>query len=261
MRAISFSSFWLESTLAPRNDELVRDYIRHVGGDPASYRGVLPAHFFPQWAFPLAAKALSGLPYPMTRVVNAGSTITMNANLPANEPLIVRARLESVDEDERRAKMTVRVITGTAKAPDAVTCEMRTYVPLGKTREKNGATKRPTVPVDAKEIAFLELGPDAGRDFAMLTGDVNPIHWVPAAARAAGFYGCILHGFATVARAVEALNRGVFSGNARALHSIDVRFAKPLVLPARVGVYVTHDRGIYVGDAPGGGGYLEGTFT
>ena len=31
-----------------------------------------------------------------------------------------------------------------------------------------------------------------------------------------------------------------------------MRFTRPLVLPARVGVYVTNDGGIWVGDAPGG---------
>ena len=38
-----------------------------------------------------------------------------------------------------------------------------------------------------------------------------------------------------------------------------MRFTRPLVLPARVGVYVRGDK-VWVGDAPGGGAYLEGTF-
>ena len=89
------------------------------------------------------------------------------------------------------------------------------------------------MPLDAKEIAFLRLTGTAGRDFAALTGDVNPIHWFAPAARAAGFRGCILHGFRTLARTIEALNRRVFAGDPRALASIDVRFMRPLVLPAK----------------------------
>ena len=42
-------------------------------------------------------------------------------------------------------------------------------------------------------------------DFAKLTGDFNPIHWVPAYARASGFRSCILHGFATMSYAMEAI--------------------------------------------------------
>jgi len=62
-----------------------------------------------------------------------------------------------------------------------------------------------------------------------------------------------------MARAIEALNRGLFAGDVTALQEIDVRFTRPLVLPARVGVYVRGDK-VWVGDAPGGPAYLEGTF-
>jgi hypothetical protein len=62
-----------------------------------------------------------------------------------------------------------------------------------------------------------------------------------------------------MARAIEALNRGLLAGDVTALQEIDVRFTRPLVLPARVGVYVRGDK-VWVGDAPGGPAYLEGTF-
>jgi acyl dehydratase len=249
---------WTEAIVPPRPESLVRDYIRHVGGDPGWYRGVLPPHLFPQWTFPLAARALAHLPYPKTRIVNAGCRLEVRAPLPAGEPLHVKVRLESVDDDGRRAVIVQRLVTGTAREPEAVVAELRAIVPLGK-REKSGGKARPAVPVGAKEIAFLRLSAHAGRDFAALTGDVNPIHWLAPAARAAGFRGCILHGFGTMARAIEALNRRVFAGDVRALAAIDVRFTRPLVLPARVGVYVS-DRNVFVGDAPGGGAYLEGKY-
>ena len=65
---------------------------------------------------------------------------------------------------------------------------------------------------------------------------------------------------ADLARSIEALNRAVFAGDAQRLGFIDVRFSKPVLLPAKVGVYVTGDHRIFVGDAPGGGAYMEGTF-
>ena len=48
----------------PRSPALVRDYVRHVGGDPAAYARTIPPHMFPQWSVPLAAQTLEGLPYP-----------------------------------------------------------------------------------------------------------------------------------------------------------------------------------------------------
>src|SRR3970282_2302893 len=52
-------------TVPPLPADLIRDYLRHVGGDPAAYRGQVPPHLFPQWGFPLAARTLRGLPYPL----------------------------------------------------------------------------------------------------------------------------------------------------------------------------------------------------
>ena len=87
-------------------EKLVSDYVRHVGGDPSWYRGRVPPSLFPQWGFPLQAQTLLGVPYPLARVMNAGCRIEQKAPLPAGQPLHVRARLESVDDDGRRAILT-----------------------------------------------------------------------------------------------------------------------------------------------------------
>ena len=63
-----------------------------------------------------------------------------------------------------------------------------------------------------------------------------------------------------MARTAEGLNRGLFSGSVRSLQQLDVRFTRPLVLPAAVGLYVLDDS-VFVGDAPGGPAYLVGSFN
>jgi hypothetical protein len=191
--------------------------------------------------------------------MNAGCRLEIHAPLPAAEPLLVRARLESVDDDGKRAILVQRVVTGTRSAPEALVADMRAFVPLAK-KEPGAKKAAATLPTDLKEIAFLGIPADAGLDFAKLTGDFNPVHWLAPYARASGFRSCILHGFSTLARALEALNRRVFAGDPSRLRTVDVRFTGPLVLPARVGVYLNGDA-LYVGDAPGGRAYLEGRFT
>lgn len=256
----------IEAVLPPRSPSLIADYVRHVGGDPSAYRHVLPPHLFPQWSFGLAARTLMGVPYPLLKVMNGGCKLEVRAPLPANQPLHVRVRLANIDDNGSRAILDQEIITGTEKEPEALIAHLYAYVPLGS-KDKGAAPKkdkaRPRVPEDAHELAFWRIPANAGLQFAMLTGDFNPVHWIPAYARSFGFRNTILHGFSTMARAWEGLNRNRFAGSTRALVGMDVRFTRPLLLPARVGLYVDEagEHRVFVGDAPGGGAYLEGTYA
>ena len=255
-----------EARVAPRDPGLVRDYVRHMGGDPSAYKTTLPPHMFPQWGYSLAARTLEGIPYPVLAVLNGGCRLEINSPLPQGEPLHVSACMDQLDDNGRRAVMRQRIATGTEGNPEAVVGYLYVIVPLGKGKEgkggkKNGKKKEPQrVPVDATEIAYWKLGPDAGLAYAMLSGDFNPVHWIRPYARAFGFKNTILHGFATMARAMECINRALFAGDVSAIKMLDVQFLKPLVLPARVGCYVGAAGEVHVGDAPGGPAYLKGTF-
>ncbi len=254
----------IEVTLPPRSAELIRDYVENVGGDPAAYRGTLPPSFFPQWGFASASRAMEGVPYQMSKVLNAGSNFTVNAPIPANESLNVSAQLVSIDDDGRRAILTTRVITSTKSVKEALVADMITLIPLkrDKSEKSNGGgakKEQPSVPVDAEEIAHFEIGPRAGLDFAKLTGDFNPIHWIPPAARASGFKNVILHGFGTMARTIEGLNKGVLGGDPSKLKKWSCRFTKPLVLPAKATLFVRGNE-VYVGVGAGGPAYLVGEY-
>ncbi|MBZ0271986.1 hypothetical protein K8I61_08110 [bacterium] len=260
----------IEITLPPRAADLIEQFVTHIGGRPQSYAGVVPPHLFPQWTFALAPRLLAGLPYKLTNALNAGCRMEIRAPLPANEPLQVRAWLERVDETERRVLLVQRCVTGTASSPDALMTELsaiimkRTGTPSGTNRDRQGAgTKKdePAVPANAVEIDNLRLGPKAGRDFALLTGDFNPIHWVPAAGRASGFKGAILHGFGTFSRALESLIRVRLGGDPSRLASIEARFTRPVPLPGRVAVFVDDAGGLVVGDAPGARAYMIASYT
>jgi acyl dehydratase len=256
----------VEATLPPRSAALIRDYVKNVGGDPNAYDNALPPHFFPQWGFAVASQALEGLPYPITKVLNVGCNLDIRTPIPANEPLHVTAQLVEIDDDGRRAVLTTRVVTSTKSAKDALVAEMIVMVPLKRDRSEKksnggGAKKESSrVPGDATELASFDLHATAGLDFAKLTGDFNPIHWIKPAARAAGFSNVILHGFGTMARAIEGLNRNQFAGDTTQLKKWSCRFTKPLVLPAKAGLYI-HGNDVFVGVAAGGPAYLVGRYN
>jgi acyl dehydratase len=256
-------------TIEPRPKDLVRDYVRHVGGNPREYRDHLPPHLFPQWGFALSTRTLTNIPYPLMRVMNGGCRMEIHAPLPTDEPLDVSAQLVSIDDNGRRAVLHQKIVTGTRDVPEALVGHFYAVVPLsgGKGEEKKRKSKeekkkrreKPRVPEGVREVTRWWIPADAGLDFAKLTGDFNPIHWVRPHAKMMGFKNVILHGFSTMARAYEGLNQQLFKGLGD-FEVFDVKFTRPLVLPAEVGLYVDDDNGVYVGDAPGGPAYMVGSF-
>jgi acyl dehydratase len=70
---------------------------------------------------------------------------------------------------------------------------------------------------------------DAGRRYARVSGDVNPIHLSGLTAKAFGFKRAIAHGMWVKARALAAL-----SGRLPEAMAVDVVFRKPLLLPSTV---------------------------
>lgn len=267
---------------------LVRDYLRHLGAAAEAYRhpATVPPHLFPQWTFPIAARVLRELHYPLTRILNAGCRLEVNAPVPASAPLTVRAQLMNVEDDGRRALLHQRVVTGTPVAPNAVVADLYAVARLpskgepdragdgrhGPYNGKGTAAAAPNegretaiVPPRARELARMRFEGRAGLVFALLTGDLNPVHWAGAYARAAGFATPILHGFAMMARVYEGLARALFAGRADSIRVLDVRFKRPLVLGhgREIGLYQDDNvsRTIYLADAPGVRPYLVGQFT
>lgn len=247
------------ATVPARPDALIDDYIRHCGGSPSWYKGVVPAHLFSQWGFPLLGRTLEAIPYDLRRVLNGGCRIEIREQIPRGEPLELRARLVDIDDNGSRAVLRQELVTGTRSAPDAVVSTLFAIVPLRKSGGDGKKVKKEpkTVPVGAREIGQWNLKADAGWEFAVLTGDFNPIHWIPPAAKAAGFKNTILHGFSTLGRTIETLNRTQWSGDIRHLRTLDAQFTKPLILPARPRVFV-HGDSFAVGNAPGAPAYLLG---
>ena len=246
-----------ESEIPPRDPGLVDDLIKFSGGNPETYKNHLPAYFFPQWSVPLLAKTIKYLPYNLTKIMNAGCKITINEPLKLSLPLKNQARLESVDENKSRVLIKQSLIIGHEKAPESVVVEQSTII---LKNAKSGGKKKPLlIPVDATEIGRANLAKKSGLNFALLTGDFNPLHWVTPYAKAFGYSSPILHGFATMSLAIEQLNKNVFGGDPSLLKEIDVKFSRPLRLPAKI-AFFTKDDTVYVGYGAGSKPFLVGTF-
>ncbi len=255
----------LRGTVQPRSDALIDDFLTWSGADPAAYRGTVPPTLFPQWGMPLLARALERLPYPLTRILNAGCALTVHAPIPRGQALALSAELREVDETDRRVLARVGLETRNLAGDLLLESEIQVIVPLKKKARSDGGgpevakKEKPCVPEAARRISSWSLPRRAGLEFAFLTGDFNPVHWVPPYARLSGFRSVILHGFGSCARASADLIRLEAGGDPGRLRSLEMRFTRPLLLPREVSVYLDGDR-ILLADGPGKEPFLDGRF-
>lgn len=108
----------------------------------------------------------------------------------------------------------------------AVSCRS-TY--LG--RRGRGKTFEPSPPEPPRaweEVGRWSLRPAETRRYASLSGDYNPVHLHPVAARLFGFPASIAHGMHLAGLALAALERA----GGRPARSLEVRFRRPVLLPA-----------------------------
>lgn len=249
-----------ERTMRAPHPDLIRDYVRFSGGNPSAYRGQIPPLLFSQWSFPLIAEGMRALPFDLKRVLNLGCDLEVNAPL-AGPQLDVSVQLVGVEDSESAIQLATRVVTGTREHNEALVAMMHAIIKKPRQGPKKPQADKVIIPLDARMIADRRFGPKAGRDFAFLTGDINPIHWLPPYAKASGFKRPILHGFAQMSWVGEAIIANVYAGDITRLRALSINFSKPFLLPGHATLYLTGEHRYAVGTAPGGTPYGHGTFA
>ena len=234
----------LESAAVDR-DRLLR-YQRLCGfavGD------VLP-HTYPHvLGFPLQMELMSRRDFPLALpgLVHLENTITVRRALSAADPLDLTVRAEALREHPKG--MLVDLLTEVEAAGEAVWSGRSTYLRRGEPHPRAEAPVA-SPPLPAKDPAALWRLPEGlGREYAGVSGDVNPIHLHALTARAMGFPRAIAHGMWTSARTLAAL--GPRTGGPS---TSQVWFRKPVLLPSTVELTVERTAGGVVAGLRGRGG-------
>jgi acyl dehydratase len=108
-----------------------------------------------------------------------------------------------------------------------------TYLSRGATAPEGAPEADIEVPVGELErvATTWRIPEDAGRRYAKVSGDVNPIHLYGLTAKAFGFKRAIAHGMWVKARVL-----GTLANRLPDALAVDVSFRKPLFLPSTVTV-------------------------
>ncbi|MEI4274166.1 MaoC/PaaZ C-terminal domain-containing protein [Klenkia sp. LSe6-5] len=129
-----------------------------------------------------------------------------------------------------RSGATVDLVASVRSRGDEVWRGRSTYLARGSKAPAASVPDDPDLEIgDVAQAAVWRVPDDAGRRYAGVSGDVNPIHLSGLTAKAFGFKRAIAHGMWVKARGLAAL-----SGRLPESFSVDVAFRKPLFLPSTV---------------------------
>ena len=187
-------------------------------------------------AFPVqtALMVRADFPIPLPGMVHLANDITTHRQLDAAEPLTLDVSAGPIRPHRKGRALDVRI---EARVEDEIVWECDSvYLSRGRGADDAPRGDSPPKAPPGPAVARWRLPEDLGRQYAGVSGDVNPIHLHALTARAMGFKRHIAHGMWTSARTLAALGRGSLGpSRSRAW------FTAPVYLPARVELVRTHD--------------------
>jgi acyl dehydratase len=215
----------------------------------------LPATYLHVLAFPLQVELMAGrsFPLPLAGMVHVANEIRVSRAVQASERVDLVVWSQDLREHPKGALVDLH---GQARVAGEVVWHGRsTYLARGHQAPPGGSTlpaddlartAAPEVPDRASSV--VRVPDDIGRRYASVSGDVNPIHLNPLAAKAFGFPRAIAHGMWTHARSLAALEGRLPAGAVE----VQAEFAKPVLLPTTVALHTAlTDDGAVVEMRPG----------
>ncbi|HEX6077963.1 MAG TPA: MaoC/PaaZ C-terminal domain-containing protein [Micromonosporaceae bacterium] len=189
--------------------------------------------------FPLAMRLMTdpGFPFPLPGLVHASNLIVRHRPIPADAVLSVRVRADSLEPTDRGRQFAVR--TEAYHSERLCWEEASWYLRLerrgsadGSNRpdERDSASSLQAADAPGVPTAIWRIPGDAGKRYAAVSGDYNPIHRYTLGARLAGFRKPIAHGMWTMARCLASLE-----GRLPDAFRSEFRFRRPITLGTTVG--------------------------
>jgi acyl dehydratase len=241
--------------------EHVAEYARVCGFSArgSSAGDELPATYPHLLAFRLHLALMTDGRFPLGAIglVHVGNRITQQRPIRLGEQLELRVRATPLEDHPRG--QTFSLVSEARAAEELVWEELSTMLHRAPRSERSTPRTESSEPGSLSgsmpPAVEWRLPGDLGRRYAAVSGDRNPIHLHPLSARALGFPRAIAHGMWTKARCLAELQvpHGAFS--------MDVRFRRPILLPATVGFASAAEGDLVsfcVRDADGDATHLEG---
>jgi acyl dehydratase len=184
--------------------------------------------------FPSMMSLMTGFDFPFAAMgsIHTENHITQHRPITVTDTVGVAIRAQNLRE--HRKGLLVDLVTDVSVGNDTAWHQVTTFLHQQRTslsdEPKPAPQRQPKLPPPR---AVLRITPGQIRRYAAVSGDHNPIHTNPVGAKLFGFPTVIAHGMFSAAAVLVSLE-----GRIREAVTYSVRFGKPVVLPARAGLYV-----------------------
>jgi acyl dehydratase len=184
--------------------------------------------------FPVMMSLITGFDFPFAAMgsVHLENRITQHRPIAVTDVLDVDVHAENMREHRRG--LLVDAVTDIRVGNDLVWHQVATFLHQQRTslsdEPKPEPKKQPKLPPPNR---ILTISPGQIRHYAAVGGDHNPIHTNAIGAKLFGFPTVIAHGMFSAAAVL-----GNIEGQLPDAVDYSVRFGKPVVLPAKAGLYV-----------------------
>jgi acyl dehydratase len=184
--------------------------------------------------FPMVMSLVTGFDFPFAAMgsVHIENHITQYHPILVTDTVSVRVHAENLREHRRG--LLVDIVTDVNVGNETAWHQVTTFLHQQRTSLSDEPKPPPQkLPKPGPPNAVLRITPGQIRHYASVGGDHNPIHTNPIAAKLFGFPTVIAHGMFSAAAVLANIE-----GQLPDAVKYSVRFAKPVVLPARAGLYV-----------------------
>jgi acyl dehydratase len=192
---------------------------------------VLPATYPHLLTFPLQMALMSDRSFPLALPGLVHVRNRIEVRRPIGSDALLDMEIWAENFARHRSGAAVDLCATVSAGGQEVWRSRSTYLARGATAPDGAPEAGIEVAVgDLERIAATwRIPDDAGRRYAKVSGDVNPIHLSGLTAKAFGFKRAIAHGMWVKARVLGAL-----AGRLPDAIDLDVSFRKPLFLPSTV---------------------------
>jgi acyl dehydratase len=176
----------------------------------------------------LATMLTPAFPFRLLGMIHAGNLLREERRPDLQGPVVIATEIEIEPPAEQGARYCTLHSRAKQDGATVFSCTSRYLAQRGKS--VRDGTARAEEEETTPALATWDVGLDAGRRYASVSGDWNPIHLWPWSARLFGLSSPIIHGMHTVGAACAQLERAT----GVRVTTMSARFKAPIALGARV---------------------------